>query len=205
VQRLGAAQHRRQRLDGGAHDVHLRLLGRQRDARGLGVEAHQQRALRLGAVALAQHPRPDPPGRAVLGDLLEEVDVRVEEERQPRRELVDVQPARDRVLDVGEPVGQREGELLGGGRSRLADVVARDRHRVPARHGAGAPLDHVDHQPHRGLRREDPLLLGDVLLEDVGLDRAAQPLGGDALALGHAHVLGEHDRGRAFTVIEVVT
>ena len=35
---------------------------------------------------------PDPARRPVLGDLLEEVDVRVEEEAQARRELVDVDP-----------------------------------------------------------------------------------------------------------------
>jgi hypothetical protein len=38
--------------------------------------------------------------------------VRVEEEAQPRREVVDVEPALDRGVDVGEAVGEREGELL---------------------------------------------------------------------------------------------
>ena len=46
-----------------------------------------------------------------------------------------------------------------------------------------APLDHVDHQPHRRIDREAPLLLSDVLLEDVGLDRARQLLGADAAPL----------------------
>jgi hypothetical protein len=72
------------------------------------VEAHQPRARVLRAVRLAQLVRPDPAGRAVLRDLLEEVEVRVEEEREPRREVVDVQPPLDRRLDVREPVSQRE-------------------------------------------------------------------------------------------------
>jgi hypothetical protein len=38
--------------------------------------------------------------------------------------------------------------------------------------------------------------LGDVLLEDVGLDRAAEALRRHALALGRDHVEGEHHRGR---------
>ena len=59
-----------------------------------------------------------------------------------------------------------------------------------------APLDHVGDQAHRRVDREAPLLLGDVLLEDVGLDRAAEPLGRDALALGGHDVEREHDRGR---------
>jgi hypothetical protein len=39
----------------------------------------------LRAVSLAQMPGPNSPGRAVLGDLFEEVTVRVEEERQSRK------------------------------------------------------------------------------------------------------------------------
>ena len=182
VQRLRAAEHRGQRLDRRAHDVVQRLLRGQRHPRGLGVEAHQQRA--LGSCApkrLPQLARPDPPRGAVLGDLLEEVDVGVEEEAQARREIVDVEAALERVLDVGEPVLERERQLLRGGRAGLADVVAADRDRVPARHLLGAPLDHVGHQPHRRVDREAPLLLRDVLLEDVRLDRPAEAVGRDAL------------------------
>src|SRR3989454_2212947 len=46
-----------------------------------------------------------------------------------------VQPARDAPLHVGESVGQRERELLRRRRSRLADVVAGNRDRVPQRRG----------------------------------------------------------------------
>ena len=106
----------------------------------------------------------------------------LKKKRQPRREVVDVEAARERLLDVGEPVLECEGELLRGGRAGLADVVAGDRDRVPARHVARAPLDHVAAQAHRRVDRKAPLLLRDVLLEDVGLDRACELLGdGDAL------------------------
>ena len=67
---------------------------------------------------------------------------------------------------------------------------------MPAGHVRRAPLDHVAAQAHRRVDREAPLLLGDVLLEDVGLDRAAQPVGGHAAALGRDDVEGEHDRRR---------
>ena len=43
-------------------------------------------------------------------------------------------PRARHCLDVVEAVGQREGQLLHGGRAGLADVVAADRHRVPLRH-----------------------------------------------------------------------
>ena len=129
VQRLRAAEHAGQRLDRRAHDVVQRLLGGERHAGGLRVEAHQPRARVLGAERLAQLARPDAPRGAVLGDLLEEVDLGVEEERQPRREVVDVEAALDGLLDVGQAVLERERQLLRGRRARLADVVARDRDR----------------------------------------------------------------------------
>ena len=196
VQRLRAAEHGRERLDRRAHDVELGLLRGQRHAGRLGVEAHQQAALVLRAVALAQLARPDAPGRAVLRDLLEEVLMGVEEERQPRRELVDAEPALERAVDVGEAVGERERELLCRRRARLADVVPGDRDRVPPRHLARAELHHVRHEPHRRLRRVDVLLLRDVFLEDVRLRGAAQVGARDALLLGDADVEGEQDRGR---------
>jgi hypothetical protein len=69
-------------------------------------------------VAVAEPARPDPASGSELGDLLEEVDVGVEEEAQLRGERVDRKPALEAELDVGEPVGERERELLSGGRTR---------------------------------------------------------------------------------------
>ena len=196
VQRLRPSEHRRERLESGPHDVHLRLLGRQRDAGGLRVEPQAQRTLVARAEPAAQLPRPDPSRGPVLRDLLEKVEMCVEEEREPRRELVHCQVALDRPLDVREPVRKRERELLRGRRARLADVVARHRDRVHLRQLARAPLDHVRHEPQRRLRREDPFLLGDVLLEDVGLHRAPQLRPRHALTLADAGVEREQDRRR---------
>src|SRR5437867_7046434 len=61
-----SAQHRRQRLERGAHDVVLGLLVPQRAPRGLGVEAHQPRLLPLRSEALAHVSRPDAPRRPEL-------------------------------------------------------------------------------------------------------------------------------------------
>ena len=133
VERLGPAQDAGQRLERDPGQVVERLLRGQRHAGGLGVEAHPGAALVLGAVALGHQVVPDPPAGPELGDLLEEVAVAVEEERQPRREVVDAQAALEGRLDVGHPVGDRERQLLDRGRAGLADVVAADRDRVPAR------------------------------------------------------------------------
>ena len=122
--------------------------------------------------------------------------MRVEEEGEPRRERVDVEAALETRLDVREPIGEREGQLLRRVRASLADVVAGDRDRVHERQPLGAPLDHVHDEPHRRRRREDPLLLRDVLLEDVRLDGAAQALERHALLLADRGVEREQHRGR---------
>src|ERR687885_249009 len=88
VQALGPAEDGRERLEGRPRHVVVRLLGREGDACGLGVEAHAQGPLVSGAVFLLHHRGPDAPGGAELGDLLEEVYVRVEEERESRGEAV---------------------------------------------------------------------------------------------------------------------
>ena len=56
----------------------------------------------------------------------------IEEEAEPGGKFVDGQPRGHGRLHVGEPVGQGEGQLLGGRRARFADVVPRHRHRVEA-------------------------------------------------------------------------
>ena len=67
---------------------------------------------------------------------------------------------------------------------------------MPARHLLRAELDHVHDEPHRGLGREDPLLLRDVLLEDVRLDRPAELGARHALLLADADVEREQHRRR---------
>ena len=86
VQRLRSAEHRSQRLNRDANDVVVRLLRGQRASRGLRVEAQNGRSRILALEPLRHHLVPDLARRAVLGDLFEKVVVRVEEERQPRRE-----------------------------------------------------------------------------------------------------------------------
>ena len=174
VERLGAAEDRGERLDRRPDDVVVGLLGGERAARRLGVETHPPGAGILRVEAVAHDLRPDPPGRAHLADLLEEVDVGVEEEGEPRGEVVDVEPlAADDVLDVFDPVAEREGQLLDGRGAGLPDVVAADADRVPLRDVPRAELDGVADQPHRRLRRAHEGLLGDELLEHVVLDRPA--------------------------------
>ena len=158
------------------------------------MEAQLHRAFLACAVLVAYPPGPDATRGAVLGDLLEEVDVRVEEEAQPRRERVDVEPGCERRLHVREPVGQRERELLRRRRTGLADVVPGDRDRVPAGQLGGGEAHDVGDEAHRRPRREHELLLGLVLLEDVVLNRAAEARPIDALLVAEGDVHREQRR-----------
>ena len=179
-----------------ARDVVHRLLRRQRDARGLGVEAHQPGALVLGAEALLHQAIPDFARGAVLGNLLEEIVVRVEEEAEARAELVDIEPAAPRPLHVLDAVVDGECQLLQRGRAGLANVIAADGNGVEARRELGAELEGVDHQPHRRRRRIDVFLLRDVFLQDVVLDGAGNLLPVRALLLGDRQIHRPQDRCR---------
>src|SRR3989454_5695953 len=75
---------------------------------------------------LLHQARPQAPRRTELRDLLEQIGVTREKERQPRREVVHVQPDRLRAAHVLEPVREREAELLGSRRPSLTHVIARD-------------------------------------------------------------------------------
>ena len=171
VQRVGAAEHRRQRLQRRADDVVVRLLRRERDAGRLAVETQLPRSFASCAEPIAHRLRPDPSRGAELRDLLEEVVMHVPEEAEPRREVVDVHPALHALLDVADAVGERERELLGGRRARLADVVAAHRNGVPLRRFRRAEAEDVGDDPHRRPRREDVFLLRDEFLQDVVLNR----------------------------------
>ena len=108
VQRLRAAADRRQRLHRDPDDVVLRLLCRERRPAGLRMEAQRKRPRVRRSEALPHDPGPQPSRRAELRHLLEEVVVRVEEERQPLAERVGRETGRDRRVAVRDAVGERE-------------------------------------------------------------------------------------------------
>jgi hypothetical protein len=78
---------------------------------------------------------------------------------------------------VGEAVGEREGELLRRRRAGLADVVAADRDRVPARHLARRTRSCRVTMRIAGASAGRPRVLRLVLLQDVVLHRAAAACG----------------------------
>src|ERR1022692_1196736 len=125
-ERLNTTEHRRECLDGGSDDVVLRLLrGECRTAR-LRVRAQHERARVARVKSFGHGSRPEASQGSVLGDLLEEIDVGVEDPGELGREVVHADAAFDRCLHVGTRVGDGERPLLCGGASRLADVEPGD-------------------------------------------------------------------------------
>ena len=118
----------------------------------------------------------------------------VEEEGQARREFIDALAGAERGLDVGNAVGERERDFLDRRRACLADVVARDRDRVPVRHVLGAEAEDVGDDAHRWSRRVDVGAAGDVFLEHIVLGRAVDILPGHTLLLRDRQVEREQDR-----------
>ena len=196
MQRLCPPQNRRQRLDGRADDIVLRLLRRQAAPRRLRVEAHRPGAGILRPVALPHPARPDPPRGAVLADLFKKVEMGVKEKRKPRGKVIHRQPRRNPRLHVGEAVGQGEGQLLHRRGARLADMVAADADRIPARHLLGGKGKDIGDQPQRGLRGKDPRFLGGILLENIVLNGAADALQRHPLLQRRRHIEAPQHRRR---------
>ena len=196
VQTLRTAQHRGHRLIGGAHDVVVRVLLGQRHAGRLTVSPQHERR-RILRIELLDDPMPQQAGRPQLGDLHEEVHADTEEEAEPAGERVDVEPAVDGVAHVLEPIGDRERELLIGGRARFEHVVAGDRDRVEPRHVLRGVLDDVRNDPHRRLGRIDVGVAHHELFEDVVLDGAVELGLLDALFFTGDDERREHGQHRA--------
>jgi hypothetical protein len=128
------------------------------------MEAERLRLGVGGAEAVAHDPGPQSPRGAELRHLLEEVVVRVEEEREPGAEL------------------------------RFSNVVAGDRDRVPLRQALMAVGEEIRRDPHGWLGRKDVVPTRRVLLEDVVLHSAAQLRSRDPLTLRDELVQEEQER-----------
>jgi len=87
-----------------------------------------------------------------------------------------VHPGLRHRVDVGHEVAHRERRLVQRRGAGFRDVVARDVDRVVALHVPRAVRDAVADDAHRRRDGVDPLLLRLVLLQDVGLDRAREPV-----------------------------
>ena len=185
---LRAAHDGCRRLQRDADDVVVRLLRREHGACSLGMEAEFHGLVLLRAEAVAHDLRPDAAGCTILRDFFEHVVVRVPEEGETARKVVDVESRLDGGIDVGDAVGNRKGDFLGSRRAGFADMVARDGNGVPLRYVLRAVSEDVGDEAHGRARREDVGAASRILLEDIILNRARELVCGHALLLGNGDV-----------------
>ena len=196
VQRLCPAEYRPEGLYRHPDQVDLGLLRGELYPRGLRVEPQHPGLRVLRAELVAHQPGPHPPGRPELRDLLEQLAPGGKEERETAGELVDVETPGERRTHVIDAVGQGERDLLHGRRAGLRHVVPGNRDGVPLRYLGAAVGKSIGDQAQRRLGREDVRPSGDVLLEHVVLDRAAELVTRYPVLFGHELVQQQQDGRR---------
>src|SRR5579863_937910 len=110
------------------------------------MAAHQQRARVLCSITFAHQFCPDAASSAEFSNLFKEVIMHIKEEREARREFIDLQATLQGRIDIGQAIGNREGEFLYRCCTRLADVVSTNTNRVPPGHIACAKLDSISYE-----------------------------------------------------------
>ena len=185
VQRLRAAMGRGEGFDAGARDVVEHVLRGERPAARLAMRAQAHR-LRVLRAEIPHEPRPKRPRGPHLGDFHEVVHANRPEEREARRERVDIEARRHAGAHIFDAVRERIGQLQVGGRAGFLHVIAGDRDRVELRHLLARIGEDVGDDAHGRQGRIDVGVPHHELFEDVVLDRARKLGGRDALLLaGH--------------------
>jgi len=91
VEGLGPAENGGQRFGSGADDIVIGLLRRQGAPSRLGVETKHPGTRILCHETLAHDLRPHSTSRPELGNFFKEINVRIEEEGEPRSKIIDLQ------------------------------------------------------------------------------------------------------------------
>src|SRR5512139_3677447 len=111
MERLGSAQYRSEGFIGSANDIVIGLLCGQGAARGLSVEAEHPGTRIFCHETFTHDFSPYPACRPEFCDLFKEIDMRVKEEGEPRRKIIDIQTPLHRCLYIGNPIGQSESQF----------------------------------------------------------------------------------------------
>ena len=187
-------------LDRSSYDVVERLLGREGKAGGVAGDDHGPRAWVPGAELILHHPGEQAPRGADLGDLLEEVHAAIDEDRNPGRKAVHVQPSFDELSYEVSDFHQAESHLFHSIQPGLAEEVGVLQEPVELRHLTGAELDAVQGEAKpegHGHVSGIPAVLG---VKGPLEDRATELGRGEAVLLCHEmetrHGQGRGQRGR---------
>jgi len=137
------------------------------------------------------------PCRAHLGDFHEEVHADRPEERQPRREAVDVEARGKSRAQIFDAISQRIGELEILRRAGFLHVVAGNRDRIVFRHFLRGVREDVRDDPHRRQGRIDIGVAHHELFQNVVLNGAREFFRRHALFFRGRHEQREDRQHRA--------
>ena len=118
----------------------------------------------------------------------------VEEEGNPRRELVDAESGSQRRIHISNGIRKSERDFLDRGGARLANVIAANRDRIPVRNVARAKGKRVGNQAQRRFWRKNVCATRDVLFQNIVLNRAVDFCEGHALLSGNRQVKAQQNR-----------
>src|SRR6266850_2065418 len=180
---------------GDADDVVFRLLCGERRTGGLRVETEHQGARIFCRETFRHDAGPETAGGAVFGDFFKKIVVGIEEERKLRGEFIDALSSVERTLDIGDTIGQREGDFLDGGGAGFADVVAGDGDGVPLGKIVAAPRENVRDDAHRGAHGINVGAAGDIFFQNIVLHGAGKFLQAGALPFCNRYIETKQDCG----------
>jgi hypothetical protein len=106
----------------------------------------------------------------------------------PPCERIDIEPSLERGFHIRDSIRQRERHFLHGSGACFADVITRDRDRIPIWNFLRAKRKYIGDESHGWRRRENVRAARHVLFENVVLDGAAQLVHIRALTLRHRNV-----------------
>ncbi len=194
MQGLDPAQHRRQGMVGGAHDIVQRLLPGQGNPRGLHMAAHPGCPGIFGTEAMSHDAVPEPANGPNAGDLFKKI---IADRPEKCHALAQPGGIVAALLERRQSFGgidQRHGHFGDGRGSKLAQIVAVDGHKVPLRHLLPAKLDIVTLDPETILGRNVFRPAANHLLQgNVVLDAALQTVPGNAAPFSQGQVHGKQD------------
>ncbi len=187
MQGLGPAQDRGQGFQGCPDNVIVRVLLSKAPSGCLHVRS-QHGGFWIFRVERTDQFVPQEAGRPEHGNFHEKIHAHSEKEREPGREVVDIEPGREGRPDILQAVRQGERGLQHGIGPGFHHVVAADAHRVVPGHIPGTVADNVRNNAHGRLRRINIGIAGEVLFEDVILDGARELFGFEALLFGSDNI-----------------
>src|SRR5262249_47914393 len=154
------------------YDIDFRLLCGECGPGCLSMEAQHHRAGIASVKTIAHNARPHPSRGPKLGDLFQQVVMRIKEKRKAWCEFINLETGFESRLDIGKRVSKCKRQLLYGRRARFPNVIAANRNGVPVGDVLRAKGECVCDQAKRRLRWKDVSSARNVLFQNVVLNGA---------------------------------